>query len=246
MHELRGRLLMVERALDAGQYRAGEWTAVVRTLRAQPRAVRRALADDVSRVSRKVHRRHPVRTCSLGVAVGLELAATVAGGALLWLGLAIRSNAAALVALVIWITTFQPLLKLAVGLALGVRYDYAYLLGVEPRIKLRFGTYLAASRPARILLHLSGCIGSALAAWVVGRLARPTLPLTATVATALLEHRRIERRAASRWHRRGATHGEGADCDLEWRQGRDGVARGGVVTSIGVPGGRSGGGDPAE
>jgi len=133
----------------------------------------------------RFHRRHPVRTCSLGVAVGLELAATVGGGALLWLGLAIRSNAAALVALVIWITTFQPLLKLAVGLALGVRYDYAYLLGVEPRIKMRFGTYLAASRPARILLHLSGCIGSPLAAWVVSRLARPTLPLTATVATAL-------------------------------------------------------------
>jgi hypothetical protein len=117
--------------------------------------------------------------------VSLELAATLAGGALLWLGLATRSNTPALAALVIWITTFQPLLKLAVGLALGVRYDYAYLLGVEPRIKMRFGTYLAASRPTRILLHLSGCIGSPLAAWAVGRLARPTLPLAATVATAL-------------------------------------------------------------
>ena len=183
MHELRERLLMIERALDAGEYRPGRWTAFLRAARAQSRPVRQALAEDVSRVSMKLHRRHPIRTCAVGTAVGIEVAATVAGGALLWLGLVTASNAAAIMAVVIWITTFEPLLKVTVGLLLGVRYDYAYLGGIEPRFKMRYGTYLAASRPVRILLHLSGCVGSPLAAWVVGRLARVRLPVAASVAT---------------------------------------------------------------
>jgi hypothetical protein len=185
MHDLRGRLLVVERALDAGEYRPGQWKEIVRAVRMQSRPVRWALAEDVSRVSAKLHRRHALHTCSFRTAVGLELAATVAGGALLGLGLATGSNAAAVAALAIWVTTFEPLLKVAVGMALGVRYDHAYLRGIEPRFKMRYGTYLAASRPARILLQLSGCVGSPLAAWLAGRVMKPTLPLAATVATAL-------------------------------------------------------------
>src|SRR6202011_6332563 len=74
--------------------------------------------------------------------------------------------------------TFQPLVKIAVGYLLGVEYEYAYLYGVEPRFKMRFGDYIAAPRWARIVLHLSGTIGSPLGAW----LAKVCLPTDLSIA----------------------------------------------------------------
>ncbi len=59
----------------------------------------------------------------------------------------------------IWVTTFEPMLKLLIGMALGVRYEYAYLRNGEPRFKMRYGTCLAAPRALRIALHVSGTIG---------------------------------------------------------------------------------------
>jgi hypothetical protein len=115
--------------------------------------------------------------------VGIELAATAVGGGLLAVGLHHRSNAAVIVAALIWITTFEPLVKVSVGWLLGIRYDYAYVRGIEPRFKMRYGTYFAAPRAVRVVLHLAGTIGSPLSAWLVGRLARPTLPLAGTVCT---------------------------------------------------------------
>jgi hypothetical protein len=53
-----------------------------------------------------------------------------------------------------------------VGYLLGVEYEYAYFFGVEPRFKMRFGDYIAAPRWARIVLHLSGTVGSPFGAWL--------------------------------------------------------------------------------
>jgi hypothetical protein len=183
MRDVRGQLVAIERALDAGEYRPGQWARFVRAACAEPRQVRRALAEDVSRVSRKLHRGRSRRTWTVGVALAVEIAATLAGGGLLWLALAAGSDVLAIAALLTWVTTFEPLLKVAFGVALGVRYEYAYLAAVEPRFKMRYGTYLVASPAGRILLHLSGCVGSPLAAWVVRRLVRSRLPLTAGVAS---------------------------------------------------------------
>ncbi len=58
-------------------------------------------------------------------------------------------------------------MKIGVGYLLGVGYEYAYFNRGEPRFKMRFGDYLAAPRWARIVLHLSGTIGSPLGAWLV-------------------------------------------------------------------------------
>ena len=63
--------------------------------------------------------------------------------------------------------TFQPLVKIGLGYLLGVGYEYVYFNGAEPRFKMRFGDYLAAPRWARILLHLSGTLGSPLGVWLV-------------------------------------------------------------------------------
>jgi hypothetical protein len=111
----------------------------------------------------------------------------IAGGAApLALGRAEASNLAALGSAVIWISTFQPLAKVAVGTVLGVGYEYAYLRGIERRFKMRCVTYLAAPRWARVALHLSGRLASPLAAWLVAKLAAPNLPLTASICAIAL------------------------------------------------------------
>jgi len=182
LHE---RLAAIDRALDHGEYQSGQWTAFLEAARGAPRAMRSALARDVTRVSSKLHRRRPLHTCSAALGYALEIAATAVGGALLWLGATANLGVAAVAGLLVWITTFEPLLKVIVGWLLGVRYEYAYLFGIEPRFKMQYGTYLAASRPARIGLQLSGCVGSPLATVLVDWLMPPRVSFVHVVAEVL-------------------------------------------------------------
>jgi len=179
--ELRTALSSIERDIDGGSYRPGPWQAIIRRVRSLADADRAQLADDVTRISDKLHRRggHKIATFNTGLA--LEGVATVIGLALLGGGLHTSSNLLVILAALILTGTLQPLVKLAVGTGVGISYSYAYLLGYEPRFKMRYGSYLAAPRWARIVLHLSGMIGSPLALWIVKGLAAPDL----TVAWAL-------------------------------------------------------------
>jgi hypothetical protein len=185
MDELRSQLVAIEADLDAGRYRVGAWDEFLRRVRRRSQPERRALAEDVSRVSRKLHTRNGLSRVSLPAGIALEVLATAAGGVALAIGRAAGSSGAVVATALIWITTFQPLVKVCVGALLGVRYEYAYLRGVEPRFKMRYGTYLAAPRWARILLHLSGTVGSPLAAWLVAKLARPRLVPAAHICMVL-------------------------------------------------------------
>jgi hypothetical protein len=175
--ELYKRLATIEDDVDGGRYRPGPWESLLRTLRERPRAEREEIADAVARVSRKLHMRGGRRTIEVGSAITVELAATIAGAVLLIVAFATGSNLIAIVSASIWATTFQPLIKFACGRALGVRYDYAYLYGLEPRLKMDFGSYIAAPRAARITLHLSGTVGSPLAVWIVWLLLPPGMTL---------------------------------------------------------------------
>jgi hypothetical protein len=175
--ELHLRLTAIEGDIDAGRYRPGPWDSLLRTLRTRPREERAEMATAVARVSRKLHMRGGRRTMSITVAIALELAATMVGAALLIWAIAWQSNLLAIVGAGIWATTFQPLVKSACGRALGVHYDYAFLYGLEPRLKMDYGSYLAAPRAARIALHLSGTVGSPLAAWIVWWLLPPAMTL---------------------------------------------------------------------
>lgn len=181
MGELGRELLAIEADLDAGRYRAGAWDGFVRRVRRRPQQERRALAADVSRVSRKLHARGGFRTVSLPAGIALEVLATAIGGVAVAIGRAEGSSLVVVAAAVIWVTTFEPLVKVVVGALLGVRYEYVYLRGIEPRVKMRYGTYLAAPRWARIMVHLFGTVGSPFAAWLVGMLARPRLALAASI-----------------------------------------------------------------
>lgn len=164
--EIRDRIVAIERDIDAGRYYPGPWEALLRDARTLPRAERAALTEEVSRVSRKLHTRAGRRTVPFMTALLGEIVFAIVGGVLLLIAAGRHSNVLAIIAALIWITAFQPLVKIGVGYLLGVDYEYAYFYGVEPRFKMRHGDYLAVPRWGRILLHLSGMVGSPLGAWL--------------------------------------------------------------------------------
>jgi hypothetical protein len=182
---LRKRLNAIECEIDAARYRPGPWDALIRVIRSQPDTTRTALADDISRVSRKLHLRSSRRTVKLATAITTELAATAIGGILLALALKSGSEAAAITTMIIWVSTLQPLVKLAVGALSGVRYDYGYLYGLEPRFKMKYGSYVSAPRWKRIAFHASGMVGSPLGAILVVCVADDTLQVARSVSLAV-------------------------------------------------------------
>jgi hypothetical protein len=179
--DLRGRLAAIERAVDEGTYRAGPWSALVRDIRKSAFTERAALADDLSRVSRKLHLRKPRRRTAMNTGILLEIVATIAGGLLIIAGVWDRSNVLAFLGALVWMLTFEPLVKLIVGRIAGVQYDYFYLLGIEPRLKMSYGTYLARPRWLRTIVHLSGTVGSPLAAYLTYWMLSDSLPVAAVL-----------------------------------------------------------------
>jgi hypothetical protein len=102
---------------------------------------------------------------------------------LLAAGLASRGEVAAIIGTLLWVSTFEPLLKISLGTALGVAYDYAYLYGgIEPRFKMSYGTYLAAPALARSMLHFAGMIGSPLGALLAAFLTAGVLPIAHVIS----------------------------------------------------------------
>jgi hypothetical protein len=174
--DLRGAILAIERAVDEGTYRPGPWHALVRDIRNSVFFERAAVADDVSRVSRKLHLRRGRRWVAMNTGILLEMGATMVGAGLIMAGAATRSNLLAAIGALVWMATFQPLIKLIAGRLLGIQYDYFYLWAIEPRIKMRYGTYLTRPRLFRVIVHLAGTIGSPLAAYVAYLLLARSLP----------------------------------------------------------------------
>ena len=169
MSDLTERLDDIERRLDDGTYLPGPWAGFLRDAGQRDRAERKSLTEDVSRISDKLNRRkHPV-TVPLRVGLLIELAAMAVGLIVLELGLRRPCPGCVLVAAAILTVTWQPLLKVATGYLMGVRYSYLYMSGVEPRIKMQYGTYLAASRWRRVALHLVRHSGVAAGVLVGGR-----------------------------------------------------------------------------
>ena len=178
---LTGRLGDIEKQLDDGTYRAGPWSEFLRDAQQRDRPERRSMTETVTRVSDKLHgRKHPI---SLPLRAGLlvELVGTALGMLLLEIGLRRSCPGCVSAAALILTVTWQPLLKVAAGHLMGVRYSYFYLRGVEPRVKMQYGTYLAATRWQRVTLHLAGTIGSPLAFWYVAVRAAEQMPEVATI-----------------------------------------------------------------
>jgi hypothetical protein len=186
MSELSATLEEIESQLDEGVYRPGPWAAFLRAADARPRGERRVLADQASRVSDKLHRRGRPLTLSFRAGLWLELVATLVGVMLLKAGLRGAYGGQVLAAAIILTATLQPLVKIAVGHLLGIRYSYFYVWGYyEPRFKMRYGTYLCAERWQRVLLHLSGTVGSPLALWWVSIRAAEVVPGVSAICEVL-------------------------------------------------------------
>ena len=164
--DLSGRLAAIEHAVDNGSYRPGPWQALTRDIRNSMFFERAAVSDDVSRVSRKLHLRKPRRRVSMNAGLLLAIVGINLGGLVMIVGVGMRSNLLSFLGALFWMVTFQILVKAAVGRAMGVHYEYLYLLAFEPRIKMKYGTYLSRPRLLRNILHLSGTIGSPLAAYL--------------------------------------------------------------------------------
>jgi len=184
-NDLSARLAEIERALDAGSYRPGPWEKFLAEARRRPDAERAALAGDVSRVSRKLHLRGGRSTIPFGAALAAEVVAAVIGGMLVIKGATAPSIVAAWIGAVLWMMAFQPLVKIAAGAALGVGYEYAYLMGIEPRFKMRYGSYLAAPRWNRVVLHLAGTAGSPIGVILAAEIVATSLPWTAALMRAV-------------------------------------------------------------
>jgi hypothetical protein len=174
---LRDRLAMIEAALDRGDYRPGPWRRLVDELRDSVQTERALLAPDVSRVSRKLHLLRRRRTVGVVGAILLEGLGGTLAGLLIAAALTHGSTLLALVGIALLVTSLEPLIKLSVGTTLGVEYDYAYLYGgVEPRFKMRFGSYLTLPPLRRALVQLAGRPGSMLGALIAIELFTPALP----------------------------------------------------------------------
>jgi hypothetical protein len=180
---LHDRLATIEAAVDRGDYTPGPWRSLVNEIRDSPQTERAALADDVTRVSRKLHLRKPRRTPGVVGALLLEALAGILGGILAAAALNRGSTLLALVGMGLWVMAFEPLIKLSVGTALGVEYDYAYLYGrVEPRFKMKFGSYLSLTPLRRAIVQFAGTLGSPLGALLAARLFAPELPTARVIS----------------------------------------------------------------
>ena len=132
-------------------------------------------------MSRKLHLRQPRRKAGVLGAVLLEAFAGILGGILVAAALNRDSTVLALIGMALWVASFEPLIKLGVGTVLGVEYDYAYLFkGVEPRFKMKFGSYLALAPLRRMVVQFAGTLGSPLGALVAAQL-YPELPTASGV-----------------------------------------------------------------
>jgi hypothetical protein len=180
LRDLAERLSALERDIDAGSYQAGRWGTLLRDLRRLSRSDRLVLSEAISRVSNKLHTPKATHRVSFGVGLAVEGGLALLGAGILWWALEIRAAWAAVVAALIWTMAFQPLIKILTGTVLGIRYAYAYLLGPEPRFKMRYGTYVAAPNSARIAFHISGTLGSPLGAWLPVPLLGQKLPTATT------------------------------------------------------------------
>jgi len=79
------------------------------------------------------------------------------------LAMTAESRPVRLVSIILLALCLQPLTKISTGILLGVRYSYVYLWYFEPRFKMRFGTYHHLARWKKLILQLSGSVGTPIA-----------------------------------------------------------------------------------
>lgn len=192
IEELRRTILEIEQTLDDGTYRPGPWARMLKRAHLLEPQARAALSEDVSRVGDKLHRfNRPGRVASVTTGVLGGLLVFAAGIAGVVVGVRLDNAASTPVILAGTFATCaaaQPLFKVFVGSLLGVRYSYVWVwMKIEPRVKMRYGTYLSLPLARRLILQAAGTVGSASVFLVTGYAlaAQGDLPGTATACIAI-------------------------------------------------------------
>ncbi len=183
--DLREALGRIEGELDQGCYRPGPWARFLGAAAGQSKATRLALAEDVTRVSDKLHQRKHAARFPFWVGLIFHSVGIAAGVAILEVGLDRADTGLAITASIVLTIALQPPVKIAVGILTGIRYSHFFFFGIEPRFKMRYGTYLSAERWRRGLLHLSGTVGSPFAFWWVALRTEGVVPRASAICWAL-------------------------------------------------------------
>ncbi|MFT4713802.1 MAG: hypothetical protein ACJAVI_002969 [Candidatus Azotimanducaceae bacterium] len=166
LHEGRQMLDQVERDLDSMTYRVGDWQKCLKCLKGMEVGESSLLSQDLTRVSNKLHRRNQFLEAPAWVGFIFEyllLASSL-------LAMTADSILLLIVSVVILALCLQPLIKTYTGLLLGVRYSYVFLWYFEPRFKMQFGSYHELVRWKKLLLQLSGSVGTPIALLVGWRI----------------------------------------------------------------------------
>jgi|TARA_Y100000310_G_scaffold45502_3_gene42392 hypothetical protein len=161
MSAIEESIVEIDAALTEDRYRPGAWQRLVEKVRLLPVAQRVELEERISSLGNKLHKRHGFPQLGFPQALAGEILLFAAGLAVLLTGS--DSLVVAAIGVGSLLLSAQPLIKIVVGLLLGVRYAYAYLWYIEPRFKMQYGSYLTTAPLGRVTLHLAGSLGTPLA-----------------------------------------------------------------------------------
>ena len=151
----------IENALDEKRYRVGSWQKLIEEVEALSSDERADISESISELGNKLHQRHGFPGIPFVYGFLVEFMLIVFGTSILVIGS--ESLLLSLAGALALILSMQPVLKILVGLLLGIRYAYVFLFYVEPRFKMQYGTYLSLTTMQRVVYHTSGVIGTPLA-----------------------------------------------------------------------------------
>lgn len=153
---IEGELKKIEQSLDQGIYKKGQWQRFLNRVSFVAPQDLTDLENHITDVSNKVHRRNHYLEVPFLPGLIVEICITLMG----ILCLLSDNPFVLLTGVVLLAIGLQPVIKVSTGTLLGIRYAYVYFLNVEPRFKMRYGTYLKLSPPYKVFYHLSGAIGT--------------------------------------------------------------------------------------
>mgnify|MGYP006919678223 CR=1 FL=1 len=159
MGEVRQVMDLIESDLDSGTYRVGDWQKCLVALKALDQGASSMLIKDLTRISNKLHRRNRFPEAPAWLGFFLEYLLLVMS----IVAMTAENTLVRLASIVLLALCLQPLIKISTGMLLGVRYAYVYLWYFEPRFKMRFGTYHKLERWKKLVLQLSGSVGTPIA-----------------------------------------------------------------------------------
>ena len=169
----------IETSLDSGTYCVGDWQKCVKELKRLGPDSTVMLTQDLTRISNKLHRRNRYPEAPLWMGLVLEYLLLVMS----MLAITAESTSVRLASIIALTLCLQPLIKISVGMLLGVRYSYVFLWYFEPRFKMRFGTYHHLARWKKLSLLLAGSVGTPIAL-LLGGLALGDAPVLSMLCLA--------------------------------------------------------------